>query len=105
VFVGEITRLGPVFQGVCKEGVGEDVDVSVGRLLFGDFDALVVHTSYINCSRVSLPSPPFTLHAQLIVYCEEYPAHIICLNPVPYSERTLQQVQAWIAFARLQKSR
>jgi len=35
----------------------------------------VAQTSYINCSNQSLSSPPFTLHARVIVYCSETQRH------------------------------
>ena len=96
IFVARIARLGPVFQGVCKTGVGEDVDFSVAHLLMGDFGGTTVHASYINCTQGPLPSPPFTLSARVIAYCEEPHQTQLCLNPVPYTLEREQLIQSWI---------
>jgi len=96
VFVGEITALGPVFQGPCKEAVDESVDFAISRLLFGKFSGTALHTGYINCTTRPLPSPPFTLHALVIVYCEQQPA-LYCLNPVQFTEKLQTTVEGWIA--------
>jgi len=95
VFVGEITALGPVFQGVCKSVAGQSVEFSVSRPLFGRFSETVVHAGYLNCTRQPLP-PPFMLHASVIVYCEQF--HVLtCLTPVPFTEDRQRTVEAWIA--------
>lgn len=96
VFVGEITALGPVFQGVCKSAVNESVDFSVSRLLFGKFSGTVIQAGYVNCTMQPLPSPPFTLHASVIVYCEQFHS-LSCLTPVPFTEDRERTVEAWIA--------
>lgn len=96
VFVGEITALGPVFQGPCKSAVNESVDFTISRVLFGKFSDTVVHAGYINCTMQPLPSPPFTLHASVIVYCEQLP-FMTCLTPVPFTEQRQRTVEAWIA--------
>ena len=97
VFVGEITGFGPIFQGVCKEGVNQEVDFSISKLIYGDFDGSTIRARYINCSRAPLPSPPFAQHAKLIVYCERPHDSISCLNPVSYSNATLHEIRRWIA--------
>jgi hypothetical protein len=51
VFVGEISALGVVFQGVCKSAVNQSVDFTISRLLFGQFSEKVLHTGFINCTR------------------------------------------------------
>jgi hypothetical protein len=96
IFVGGITALGPVFQGVCKSAVNESVDFTISRLLFGQFPEKVMHAGFINCTRQPLPSPPFTLHATVIVYCEQlnFPG---CLTPVEFSEEREKKVEGWIA--------
>ncbi|HEY6370600.1 MAG TPA: hypothetical protein VIX37_08470, partial [Candidatus Sulfotelmatobacter sp.] len=96
VFVGDISSLGAVPRGVCKSAVSQSVDFSVSRLLFGKFSETVVHTGYINCTMSPLPSPPFTLHARVIVYCEQFHS-LICLTPVEFSEERQKTVEAWIA--------
>jgi len=96
VFVGEITALGPIFQGPCKEAVDESVDFAISRLLFGKFSGTVLHVGYINCTTRPLPSPPFTLHALVIVYCEQRPA-LDCLTPVQFTEKRQTTVEGWIA--------
>ncbi len=96
VFVGEITALGSVYQGPCKEAVNESVDFAISRLLFGKFSGTALHTGYINCTTRPLPSPPFTLQAPVIVYCEQRAA-LTCLNPVPLTEKRQRAVEAWIA--------
>ncbi len=96
VFVGEITALGAVYQGPCKEAVNESVDFAVSRLLFGKFSETVVHAGYINCTMRPLPSPPFTVGARVIVYCERF--HFLsCLTPVESTEERQRTVEAWIA--------
>lgn len=96
VFVGEITALGPVFQGVCKSAVSQRVDFTISRLLFGKFSGTVVHAGYINCTTRPLPSPPFTLHALLVVYCEQRRA-LTCLTPAQFTEERQRTVETWIA--------
>jgi hypothetical protein len=96
VFVGEIVRLGPVFQGVCKEAFDQSVDFSVSEILLGDLPASTVHAGYINCTRAPLPSPPFTLRSKVIVYCF-YNVGFKCLAPVPYTDKRLKTVKSWIA--------
>lgn len=96
LFVGEIIALGPVFQGVCKTGVAQSVDFSVSEILLGGPPEPTVHAGYTNCTRVTLPSPPFTLHAKVIVYC----FHNIgfkCLAPVPFTDDHLKKVKSWVA--------
>jgi hypothetical protein len=96
VFIGEITSLGPVFQGPCKSAVNQEVDFSLSRLLFGKFSDPVVHAGYINCTMQPLPSPPFTLHARVIVYCEQ-PHFMNCLQPLPFTEEQQKTIETWIA--------
>jgi hypothetical protein len=96
VSVGEITALGPVFQGVCKSAVNESVDFSISRLLFGQFPGKVMHAGFINCTRQPLPSPPFALHGTVIVYCEQFYSST-CLTPVEFSEERQKKVEVWIA--------
>lgn len=93
IFVADITRFGPVFQGACKTGVGEDVDYEVLQWIYGDGERSKIPASYINCTRQPLPSPPFTLHAKMIVYCESPHGPFLCLNPIKYSDATLREIQ------------
>ncbi len=96
VFVAEISALGPVFRGVCKSAVNESVDFTISRLLFGQFPEKVMHAGFVNCTWQPLPSPPFTLHANVIVYCEQF--HFGgCLTPVEFSEERQKKVEGWIA--------
>ena len=97
VFIGEISRLGLVYQGVCKEAVDQQVDFTISRLLFGTHENSLVPTGYINCTKQPLPSPPFTLHAKVIVYCEQSHHYPICLTPVEYTDERLKKVESWIA--------
>lgn len=99
IFVAEISRFGPVFQGVCKSGVSEEVDYQVQQWIYGGPERDTVHTSYINCTRLPLPSPPFTPNVKLIVYCEAPSGGFACLNPIAYSVESLHQIQAWAAEA------
>lgn len=96
VFIAEISALGPVFQGVCKSAVNESVEFTISRLLFGQFPDKVMHAGFINCTWQPLPSPPFTLHSTVIVYCEQ-PHFSTCLTPVEFSEERQKKVEAWIA--------
>jgi hypothetical protein len=68
VFTGEISHLGPIYQGPCKGAVNQEVDFTISRMLLGNHPVSIVHTGYINCTRRPLPSPPFGLHAKVIVY-------------------------------------
>jgi hypothetical protein len=72
VFVAEVSELGPVYHGVCKGAVSQGVEFTISRLLFGNHPDSLVRTGYINCTGGPLPSPPFTLHARVIVYCEQF---------------------------------
>jgi hypothetical protein len=96
IFVGEIVGLGPVFQGVCKQPVNQSVDFRVSEILLGDLPESTVHAGYINCSHAPLPSPPFTLHSKVIVYCF-HNMGFKCLAPVPYTDQRLNTVKSWIA--------
>ena len=96
VFIGEISALGPIFQGVCKSAVNQRVDFAISRLLFGQFSENVMHAGFINCTRQPLPSPPFTLHGTVIVYCEQLNFRS-CLTPVEFSEERQRKVEGWIA--------
>jgi hypothetical protein len=97
LFVGEITGLGPVFDGVCKSAVGQTVDFAVNELLLGDISEDTFHNSYVNCTRQPLPSPPFTLHAQVILYCHR---DRVCFEPVPATAERVKTIRLWMAEAR-----
>lgn len=96
VFAGEISSLGPVPQSICKSAVSQEVIFTISRLLFGNHPDPEVRAGYINCTRSPLPSPPFTLHAKVIVYCEQRHS-VQCLAPVVYTDADLRKVQSWIA--------
>ena len=97
VFIGEIAELGPVFQGVCKEAVNQEVVFAISRVLLGSYQGSEFRTGYINCTRAPLPSPPFTLHAKVVVYCEEQHRSGRCLAPVVFTNEDLKKVEAWTA--------
>jgi len=97
LFVGEITALGPVFHGVCKEAVNETVDFAVSELLLGDLNDDTFHYGYPNCTWQPLPSPPFTLRSQVILFCHH---HNLCEQPVPATPERLAKVREWMAEAR-----
>ncbi len=97
LFVGEITSLGPVYQGVCKEAVNQTVDFSVTELLLGDLSEDAFHYGYPNCTRQPLPSPPFSLHAPVILYCHH---HHLCFHPVPATPERVKAIRAWMTEAR-----
>jgi hypothetical protein len=96
LFVGEITALGPIYQGVCKEAVSETIDFAVSDLLLGDFTDDKLQYGYPNCTRQPLPSPPFTLHSKVILYCH-HRHH--CFEPVPVTPERLQTIRMWLAEA------
>ncbi len=97
LFVGEITALGPVFQGVCKVAVNQTVDFAVSELLLGDLPGNTFRYGYINCTRQPLPSPPFTLHSQVILFCHYRNR---CEQPLPATPERLASVRAWVDEAR-----
>lgn len=97
IFVGEIVELGPVFQGVCKSAVAQTVDYRVTETLLGDVPQTTVRAGYANCTRVALPSPPFTLHSKVIVYCFTNMRSFRCLGPVPVTADRLKSVNSWVA--------
>lgn len=96
LFVGEIVALGPVFQGVCKQAVDQSVDYRVLEGLLGNPPNPIVRTGYVNCTRASLPSPPFTPHSKVIVYCFYNTGGPKCLDPVRWSEQRIIIVKSWI---------
>jgi hypothetical protein len=96
LFIGEITGLGSVYQGVCKEAVNQNVDFTVTELLVGDFTDDMFHYGYPNCTRQPLSSPPFTLHSKVILYCHN---HRHCFEPVPVTPARLQTIRAWVSEA------
>ncbi len=97
LFVGEVSALGPVYQEVCKEAVNQIVDFSVSELLLGDLSEDSFQYGYPNCTRQPLPSPPFTLHSQIILYCHHQHN---CFEPVPLTTERLQTLRAWVVEAR-----
>jgi hypothetical protein len=97
VFTGEVRYLGPVYQQACKQGVEQKVDFTVDRMLLGNHPGSIVRTGYINCTWRPLPSPPFTLHAKVIVYCEQRRHGVNCLAPVELADYNLTQIASWIA--------
>ncbi len=99
IFVGEIITLGPVFHGVCKQAVNQNIDFSVSEILMGDPTEPTVHTGYANCTGESLPSPPYTLHTKVIVYCfqDMSDKHFKCLAPITFDSDRLKRVKSWIA--------
>jgi hypothetical protein len=96
VFVGEIIALGAVFHGVCKQPVNQNIDFRVSEILVGDPPEPTVRAGYINCTGEPLPSPPFTLHAKVLVYCF-HNAGFKCLVPVTFGNDRLKRVKSWIA--------
>lgn len=103
LFVGEIVGFGPVYQGVCKTGVSETVDFRVTSVLLGKPPQPVVHAQYINCSRMPLPSPPFTLHGTVIVYCFHNMGAFKCLEPVRSTEHRIESAKSWVAHMPAEK--
>ena len=97
VFTGEIAELGPIFQGVCKSAVNQEVVFTVSRVLFGSYRESQVRAGYINCTWQPLPSPPFTLHTKVIVYCEQQFKALHCLAPVQFTDDDLKKVESWTA--------
>lgn len=97
LFVGVIEAFGPIYMGVCKEGVGESVDFRIESVLLGSFQGKKLHASYINCTGKPSP-PPFTLRGRVIVYCEQ--SHSLkCLIPVEFSEQRLAMIKSWLSRA------
>jgi hypothetical protein len=102
VFVGEITALGAVNpNAVCKAAIFQSVDYSILDALLGVTAEPIVHTGYVNCTREPLPSPPYTLHARVIVYCFHNASGkmLKCLAPVAYTDDRLKKVKSWIGEA------
>jgi len=97
LFVGEITATGPVYQGVCKSEVNQTVDFAVNELLLGEFPDDTFHYGYPNCTRQALPSPPFALHAPVIVFCHH---HNQCRWPVPATAERLEKIREWVTEAK-----
>jgi hypothetical protein len=100
LFVGEITALGAVNPyAVCKAAILQSVDYTILDALLGDPPEPIVHTGYVNCTRESLPSPPYTLHARVLVYCFHNMSGKMfkCLTPVAFTDDRLKKVKSWIA--------
>jgi hypothetical protein len=100
LFVGEITALGAVNPyAVCKAAILQSVDYTILDALVGDPPEPTVHTGYVNCTRESLPSPPYTLHAKVLVYCFHNMSgkFFKCLAPVAFTDDRLKNVKSWIA--------
>ena len=85
VFIGEISQLGPVYQGVCKEAVDQDVEFTISRLLGGDHPDSLVRTRYANCGTETPSIAAIHTHARVIVYCEQVP-WLTCLAPVEFTD-------------------
>jgi len=71
-------------------------DFGVSEMLLGDPPEPTVRTGYTNCTRVPLPSSPFTLHAKLQVYCY-HNMGFKYLEPVTFADDSLKRVKSWIA--------
>lgn len=97
LFVGEIVALGPVFQGVCKAAVKQEVDFAVSELLLGDLPSDTFHYGYPNCTRHPLPSPPFALLSRVILFCHH---RHLCEQPLPATPEHLAKVRAWLDEAK-----
>jgi hypothetical protein len=100
LFVGEITALGGVNRyAVCKAAILESVDYAIADTLLGDPPEQTVQTGYVNCTGEALPSPPYTLHAKLIVYCfhNMRSKNFKCLPPVAFTDARVTKVKSWIA--------
>lgn len=50
VFVGVIEAFGPVFMGVCKQAVNENVDFKIETVVLGAFRGSELRTGFINCT-------------------------------------------------------
>jgi hypothetical protein len=100
LFVGEITGIGAVNPyTVCKAAILQSIDYTVWDTLLGDPPEPTVPTGYVNCTGKSLPSPPYTLHAKVIVYCFHNMSgkFFKCLAPVAFTDERLRRVKSWIA--------
>jgi hypothetical protein len=103
LFIGEITALGAVSpSAVCKSAILQSVDYTISDTLLGDPPEQIVRTAYVNCTGESLPSPPYTLHAKVIVYCFRNMSGksfkgLACLAPVAFTDDRLKKVKSWIA--------
>jgi hypothetical protein len=99
LFIGEIAALGGVNPYVpCKSAILQSVDYAISETLLGDPPEPTVHTGYVNCTGESLPSPPYTLHAKVIVYCFHNMSgkFFKCLAPVAFTDERLKKVKSWI---------
>lgn len=96
LFIGQITALGPVFQGVCKSAVNQTVDFAISEVLLGDLSEDTFHYGYPNCSWQNSPSPPFTLHKPVILFCHH---HTYCFEPLPVTPERLASIRDWLADA------
>ena len=99
LFIGKITALGAVNPYVpCKSATLQSVDYAISETLLGDPPEPTVHTGYVNCTSESLPSPPYPLHAQVIVYCFHNMSgkFFKCLAPVGFTDDRVKKVKSWI---------
>jgi hypothetical protein len=99
LFIGEITALGSVYPNVpCKSAILQSVDYSISETLLGDPPEPTIHTGYVNCTGEALPSPPYTLHSKVIVYCFHNMSgkFFKCLAPVVFTDERLRKVKSWI---------
>jgi hypothetical protein len=99
LFIGGITALGGVNPHVpCKSAILQSVDYAISEALLGEPPEPTVHTGYVNCTGESLPSPPYTLHAKVIVYCFHNMSgkFFKCLAPVAFTDERLKKVKSWI---------
>jgi hypothetical protein len=100
LFIGEITALGGVKPPYvpCKSAINQSVDYTILETLLGDPPEPTVHTGYVNCTGEPLPSPPYTLHNKVIVYCFHNMSgkFFKCLAPVAFTDERLRKVKSWI---------
>jgi hypothetical protein len=95
LFIGQITALGPVFQGVCKSA-NQTVDFAISEILLGELSEDTFHYGYPNCSWQNSPSPPIALHKPVILFCHP---HTYCFEPLPVTPEHLASIRDWLADA------
>lgn len=100
MYIAEISWIQPWPVGrmvICKSAISQRVEFTVLEVLTGKAPDEKIRTGYINCSPQSLPDPPFSLHARVILYCNERHDGFGCATPITENEERLKKVRSWIA--------
>src|SRR5215471_7105255 len=93
LFIGKVTRIQKLPKHyICTVCPRLDMDLSLSRVLWGDYKDSVVHTSCnsLQCGGTTIGETVF-----MLCYATSYSTE--CSSPALYSEDALKKLESWIA--------